>query len=68
MKCKMYFKTPVQVFDFEFDNALEILTNEYINNESYDVVSVKRYGRVNKLVVRNYWGGLETIKIKSFSR
>lgn len=68
MKCKMYCKNPVQYFILE--GTKEVIANYYISdNELQDsVISIKRYGRVLKLKLRDYWGGTETIKIKSLSK
>lgn len=68
MKCKMYCKNPVQTFVLE--GTKEVIANYYISDNELkdDVISIKRYGRTLKLKLRDYWGGTETIKIKSLSR
>lgn len=68
MKCKLYFKNPTQHFVLE--GTKEVIANYYINDNELqdDVISIKRYGRTLKLKLRNYWGGTETIKIKSLSK
>lgn len=68
MKCKLYFKNPVQYFILE--GTKEVIADNYISdNELEDsVISIKKYGRVLKLKLRDYWGGTDTIKIKSLSK
>ena len=67
MKCKLYFKNPVQTF--VLDGTKEVIADNYISdNELWsEVVSIKSYGKVLKMVIRNSWGTLEKIKIKSLS-
>ena len=68
MKCKLYFKNPTQYFVLE--GTKEVIADNYISdNELWeDVVSIKSYGRTLKMVIRNSWGTLEKVKIKSISK
>lgn len=65
MKCKLYFKNPTQYFVLE--GTKEEIVDNYINDNELTVISVKSYGRVCKLVVENGWGGIDTVKVKSFA-
>ena len=68
MKCKLYFKNPVQYFILE--GTKEVIADNYISdNELKDsVVSIKSYGRVLKMIIKDSWRGVDTIKIKSLSK
>ena len=65
MKCKLYFKNPVQTFILK--GTKEDIVDNYINDNELQVLSVKSYGRVIKLVVANGFGGIDTVKVKSFA-
>lgn len=65
MKCKMYFKNPSQTF--VFNCSREVALANYINNNFLNVEEIKSYGKVTKLIIRNDWGKIDTVKIKSFA-
>lgn len=63
MKCKLYFKNPTQTFVLE--GTREQIIDNYINDNELKVISAKSYGRVSKVKILNYWGKIDTVKIRT---